>query len=75
MELPLGTLSAAAFTGQTFHRLAGHVSAGQLESAQIAIGRATVQRFGLSTDVLAFERTNSGSHGLTRDHRSCRLYI
>jgi transposase len=55
-------LPAAAFTGQAFHRLAGQVSAEQLESAQIALARATVQRFDLATDVLAFDTTNFDTH-------------
>lgn len=55
-------LPASAFTGQAFHRLAGQVSAEQLESAQIAIARATAQRFELSTDVLAFDTTNFDTH-------------
>lgn len=55
-------LPAAAFTGQAFHRLAGRVTAGQLEDAQIAIARAAAQRFELSTDVLAFDTTNFDTH-------------
>jgi transposase len=55
-------LPPAAFTGQAFHRLAGQVTAEQLEHAQIAIARATVQRFQLSTDVLAFDTTNFDTH-------------
>jgi transposase len=55
-------LPASAFTGQAFHRLAGRVTTEQLESAQIAIARATVQRFELSTDVLAFDTTNFDTH-------------
>ena len=51
-------LPGAAFTGQAFHRLAAQVSAEQLERAQIAIAHATVRRFELSTDVLAFDTTN-----------------
>ena len=55
-------LPPAAFSGQRFHRLAAQVSAPQLESAQIAIARATVGRFDLSTDVLAFDTTNFDTH-------------
>ena len=55
-------LPASAFTGQAFHRLAGRVTTEQLESAQIAIARATVQGFELSTDVLAFDTTNFDTH-------------
>ena len=51
-------LPAAAFTGQAFHRLAAQVTDEQLEKAQIEIARAIVQRFELSTDVLAFDTTN-----------------
>jgi len=58
----LSCLPASAFTGQAFHRLAGQVTAERLESAQIAIARATVQHFELSTDVLAFDTTNFDTH-------------
>ena len=55
-------LPAEAFTGQAFHRLAGDVTEEQLEKAQIGIARAAVERFGLSTDVLAFDTTNFDTH-------------
>ncbi len=55
-------LPAAAFTGQTFHRLAAQVTEPQLEQAQIEIGRAAVVRFELATDVLAFDTTNFDTH-------------
>src|SRR5450432_1410668 len=55
-------LSAEAFTGQAFHRLAAGVTDEQLEKAQIGIARAAVERFGLSTDVLAFDTTNFDTH-------------
>ena len=55
-------LPAAAFTGQAFHRLAAQVSDEQLENAQIAIARAAVRQFELSTDVLAFDTTNFDTH-------------
>ncbi len=55
-------LPASAFTGQAFHRLAAQVTAEQLEQAQIAIARAMVGRFELSTDVLAFDTTNFDTH-------------
>src|SRR6266581_5125365 len=55
-------LPAFALTGQTFHRLAADVTAEQLEKAQIGIARAAVERFGLSTDVLAFDTTNFDTH-------------
>ena len=51
-------LPAAAFTGQSFHRLAARVSDEQLEKAQIEIARAAARQFELSTDVLAFDTTN-----------------
>ncbi len=55
-------LPAEAFTGQAFHRLAAGVTEEQLEKAQIGIARAAVERFGLSTDVLAFDTTNLDTH-------------
>lgn len=55
-------LPAAAFSGQAFHRLAAQVTAEQLEKAEIAIARAIVGRFDLSTDVLAFDTTNFDTH-------------
>jgi hypothetical protein len=51
-------LRAGAFTGQAFHRLAQPVTDAQLEAAQVAIARAAVERFKLSTSVLAFDTTN-----------------
>lgn len=58
----ISCLPAAAFTGQAFHRLAANVTEEQLESAQIEIARAAVQRFDLSTCVLAFDTTNFDTH-------------
>jgi len=55
-------LPTSAFTGQAFHRLAAQVTDEQLEKAQIEIARAAVQRFELSTDVLAFDTTNFDTH-------------
>ena len=55
-------LSAEAFTGQAFHRLAAGVTDEQREKAQLGIARAAVERFGLSTDVLAFDTTNFDTH-------------
>jgi hypothetical protein len=55
-------LPAAAFTGQTFHRLAAQITDAQLEQAQIAIAEAAVERFGLAADVLAFDTTNFDTH-------------
>lgn len=61
-------LPGGAFTGQAFHRLASQVDDERLESAQIAIARAAVGRFGLSTDVLAFDTTNFDTHIATTTH-------
>ena len=55
-------LPAEAFTGQVFHRLAARVTEEQLEKAQIEIARAAVERFDLSTCVLAFDTTNFDTH-------------
>jgi len=55
-------LSASAFTGQAFHRLAARVTDEHLERAQIEIARAAVKGFKLSTDVLAFDTTNFDTH-------------
>lgn len=55
-------LPRSAFNGQAFHRLAAQATAEQLEKAQIAIARAIVGRFDLSTDVLAFDTTNFDTH-------------
>jgi hypothetical protein len=55
-------MPAEAFTGQVFHRLSADVTEEQLEKAQIGIARAAVERFGLSTDVLAFDTTNFDTH-------------
>ncbi len=55
-------LPPSAFTGQWFHRLAAQITDEQLEAAQIDIARAAVQRFELSTDVLAFDTTNFDTH-------------
>lgn len=55
-------LPASSFSGQLFHRLAGNVTAAQLDAAQIEIARAAVKHFKLSTDVLAFDTTNFDTH-------------
>src|ERR1700736_4881411 len=55
-------LPASAFTGQAFHRLAAEVTEEQLEKPQIEIARAAVERFDLSTCVLAFDTTNFDTH-------------
>src|ERR1022692_3338335 len=55
-------LPASAFTGQAFHRLAAKVTEEQLEKAQIEIARAAVERFELTTCVLAFDTTNFDTH-------------
>ena len=59
---PVSCLKSSAFSGQAFHRLAGRVSTEGLEQAQLAIARAAVGRFKLSTDVLAFDTTNFDTH-------------
>ena len=51
-------LPGSAFSGQAFHCLAARASAQQLERARIALARAIVGRFDLSTDVLAFDATD-----------------
>jgi len=58
----ISCLPAESFTGQAFHRAAAGVTEEQLESAQIAIARRAVERFGLSADVLAFDSTNFDTH-------------
>jgi hypothetical protein len=55
-------LPGKAFSGQAFHRLAQGVTDEQLEAAQVAIAKAAVRRFDLSTDVLAFDTTNFDTH-------------
>lgn len=62
-SLPLvSCLRASAFTGQAFHRIAQAVTERELEVAQVALARAAVGRFKLSTDVLAFDTTNFDTH-------------
>jgi len=51
-------LPAKLFTGQAFHRLASRVEADQLDKVQVELAKAIVQRFGLSTSVLAYDTTN-----------------
>ena len=55
-------LPGSAFSGQVFHRVAQQVTEEALEAAQVAIARAAVTRFELSTDVLAFDTTNFDTH-------------
>ena len=55
-------LPASAFTGQAFHRLAQKVTDAELDAVQVSIAKAAVQRFELSTDVLAFDTTNFDTH-------------
>jgi len=55
-------LRATAFTGQAFHRIAQQVNERELEVAQVAIAKAAVGRFNLSTNVLAFDTTNFDTH-------------
>lgn len=55
-------LPAARFTGQAFHRIAQRVTESELDAAQVALAKAAVSRFDLSTDVLAFDTTNFDTH-------------
>lgn len=55
-------LPAAAFTGQTFHRIASQVAPESLDAAQLGLARAAVEQFELSTNVLAFDSTNFDTH-------------
>jgi transposase len=62
-SLPLvSCLRTSAFTGQAFHRMAQAVTERELEVAQVALAKAAVGRFKLSTDVLAFDTTNFDTH-------------
>jgi transposase len=58
----LSCLPGSAFSGQAFHRVAQQVTEHDLEQAQVAISKAAVARFELSTDVLAFDTTNFDTH-------------
>jgi len=58
----LSCLPGTAFSGQAFHRVAQQVTEHDLEQAQVAISKAAVARFDLSTDVLAFDTTNFDTH-------------
>ncbi len=58
----LSCLRGAAFSGQAFHRVAQQVDEQSLEKAHVAISKAAVARFELSTDVLAFDTTNFDTH-------------
>lgn len=58
----LSCLPGSAFSGQAFHRVAQQVGECELEKAQVAIAKAAVARFELSTDVLAFDSTNFDTH-------------
>ena len=58
----LSCLPSSAFSGQAYHRVAQQISDGELEQAQVAIAKAAVARFELSTDVLAFDTTNFDTH-------------
>ncbi len=55
-------LRASAFTGQAYYRMAQRVTDRELEVAQVALAKAAVGRFDLSTDVLAFDTTNFDTH-------------
>ncbi len=58
----ISCLPASAFTGQAFHRLGQKVTDAGAGAAQVAIAKAAVGRFELSTDVLAFDTTNFDTH-------------
>jgi transposase len=58
----ISCLPGSAFSGQAFHRVAQQVTEHTLEQAQVAISKAAVARFDLSTDVLAFDTTNFDTH-------------
>ena len=58
----LSCLPGSAFSGQAYHRVAQQVSEHDLEQAQVAISKAAVARFDLTTDVLAFDTTNFDTH-------------
>lgn len=55
-------LPAKAFSGQAFHRVAQLVTDEQLEQVQLALAKAAVARFELSTSVLAYDTTNFDTH-------------
>lgn len=55
-------LPGTAFSGQAFHRVAQQVTDRQLEQVQVAVAKAVVARFELSTDVLGFDTTNFDTH-------------
>ena len=58
----LSCLPGSAFSGQAFHRVAQQVTERDLEQAQVAMSKAAVARFDLTTDVLAFDTTNFDTH-------------
>lgn len=58
----MSCLPGSAFSGQAFHRVAQQVTDHMLEQAQVAISKAAVAQFELSTDVLAFDTTNFDTH-------------
>jgi len=55
-------LPASRFTGQAFHRIGQRVTEAELEAAQVALAKAAVSGFKLSTNVLAFDTTNFDTH-------------
>lgn len=59
-------LPAKSFSGQAFHRVAQLVTDEQLEQVQLALAKAAVERFELSTGVLAFDTTNFDTHIATQ---------
>jgi len=55
-------LPASRFTGQAFHRIGQRVTEAELQAAQVALAKAAVGCFKLSTNVLAFDTTNFDTH-------------
>jgi transposase len=55
-------LPASVFTGQAFHRLAAQITDSMLQTLQVRLAAAIVERFELRTDVLAFDTTNFDTH-------------
>jgi len=58
----ISCLPAEAFNVQAFHRLAKKVSAEHLAAVQVELAKSIVQRFKVSTDLLAFDTTNFDTH-------------
>lgn len=53
-----GVMKSGLFTGQTFHRVTRGVGDEVYEAVQRSIAKAAVERFGVSTEVLAYDSTN-----------------